>query len=396
MSLKNLQLYVLRCVTERTQDEIEYLTKTGEELSSRAKDLVGSKILPTLPFEIVDRIFSLLYLYDAPYMNYIDSTLHNLIRHYNVPVRWRTSIAAHIPTVFTPPDRAQRTNCSWDMLNACERLALGPDPWIIRKPSPLAHDSFALASKLVAVIIGRSGFPQGFIEDFGQILTTVIGYVPWDDEAHSGYRILDEVRSVLPNLVRLDIIRDENLSNVSHVEGTPSPSSAFAGISSRLRTVRVPLQMVPELGPLLSNTTEIHIDHSPAIRSFPVIIDFIKLLPPTLIKLALVNYSKYGCAAQADCFNDVRSCPPVHFTALKDLSLKLSPWVVAGAILQSIDCQALESFTCDNSAPSDEPWSHGRLLSTVHETFPNLKVLDVPFMTYMEVLYALTGRQRIP
>ncbi len=391
--IKSMQLEVFRRAIEVNQDDLNALVEERSSLLTQADIKHASKSLPTLPIETIAQIFSYLY-----WMEHLVSlsdnktTLQRLLNDSGTTVNWRNVIQSQIPIQVSIVGAGAQF-----MTNGDSNL-VGPHPKILLTHQLDGHSEALLKRPSTAIFATALEWANltNYFENTCQF--------PWHNLVLSpcGYPVESpEKRTEIMKMFML--IYGRKLADLERLEFYPfhpyngvvldaSPlAKDFDGhsiIAPKLRVVRVPLQLLPGLRPILSNITVLEtsaVDHPEPLKTHIQVDTLLKMLEPysnTLMSLTITDTNVSSIRKRRSVnIGETPSPTPVPkpryrqfaFPRLKRLKLIYFAEYAVQDMVSAMDLPSLSHFSF--TVAWDDQRDDGVSIALLHNSFPRLECL---------------------
>ncbi|KLO15432.1 hypothetical protein SCHPADRAFT_261613 [Schizopora paradoxa] len=387
--LHRMQLDVLARAIQRKEEDMKIFEERSSFLPSAINSNILSRtVLPTLPVEILSRIFSQLYWIDNV-RDAREMTLNTLVEDNDTADEWKQFFQNSIPI-------AVATAGAFDMVsNGKYRDIIGPHPRVLRI-SQLGGDPLKLLTRQSTVIFAASLDVQEMEE---------IQQFPWrnlvlstETVANTSHKMLMRafVKRFNAKLDLLDFleIRPSQGGFVGpSPAGDPPVSTQNAGhLESKLRNARLQLGMLPTLKPFLCNITDLEIIISHARNSpIPSATTVLESLAPysnSLISLKicypkeLEENRRFGLwGAPGAAVQVVVAASRVSFPMLKRLSFSSFTECYVKEMLLNMDASSLHhlsmAFIMDRCRCPDRVGLQCITATMLHSSFSTLESISL-------------------
>ncbi|KLO18128.1 hypothetical protein SCHPADRAFT_131326 [Schizopora paradoxa] len=385
MHLQRMQLEVLSRVTRRKERDLSGLAEKSVSIPSAINAIVlATRSLPTLPNEVLLRIFSLLYRMDDAR----ETTLAKLIEDEGTPENWRLALRGCMPTVIAT------TGAIGGVHDRENHNLVGRHP-------PLFYTSH-LEEDTKGLLESKSTFIFATLQDLQQMKE--IQQFPWYNlvlsikTIHAASRetflrtFVREYSAKLIELDQLDIrfaLREGfgSFVDVSTVSNQGGEEHQLRLPQSKLRKARVQLGMLPILHPFLCNIVDLEITVSSRqfIPTSTSLLRWLTSYSNTLANLKYINrgggddhllslsgtHSRFARSPDTTNEGSLR----FSFPRLKKLMIVLFPECYAGNILQQIDSPALHHLALSYHTCPCQTASISAVI--LHNVFPALESISM-------------------
>lgn len=393
---KEMHLDVLRRAMELKYDEIEALTIRMHECIGDVNWTLRSKPLPDLPFEVIRRIFSFLYPIERLDTNEErQTTLRRFVEDPETSDGWKEVIRRDIPVLFTdvPTHR-------YFPIREHTHHIVGPHPTLLPVNRGLeAGEGRPDISQGTQVSMLLGAHPPD--EHLQSLISSntfewhnlFINSSSRDDDFTPD--ILDNCRSILPNLQRLEVSQN-SFTSLTHQEAVDKARrlqrlqlverGADDSISPwRLRFAKIPFPLLPVLHSAMAELTHLDLTLSENIIDLKEVLDGLNDLPSHVFHLSLENQTPLWIPSEPERFADVSDShhyPVAILPNVKSLKMHEFSGNVARTLIKSLDCPSLESFSCSQLRYRESSQDRNTLrvpMSLLHSRYPGLKELHVSF-----------------
>lgn len=412
INLVNIQVEVLRRVMERKQEDLMNLASEKSVHLTNANNQLQSKLLPSLPVEIITQIFCSLYFIESSEKRPRNSTLWALMDDSRTPTDWQRFIQDCIPTMATET----RLSADWSELHPDSRLTiqslLGAQPNNI---SPGVINSIASSSLPATVLMIANDWP---------ILTERwddLCQIPWhclvladsfDGSRTEGFElamlneVVEKFRRKLSEIDSLVVSTNELEGPVSKYKKEQDEEYDHPYIEDqlvarnrkvhvpKLRTASLPLRLLrnPGLRPYLNLLTELEVDIPSDVQAQKMKFDRICVdLQPfsaTLVKLRLSDVRRSFRWRFSHNFGNPYELPSIDgsfcqtlFPKLRSLSLKNFVGCIAWDAIRCLDCPLLTELSI-NLDTFDDISEDFPSAASLHGRFPSVQTIILPVKDY--------------
>ncbi|KLO15439.1 hypothetical protein SCHPADRAFT_902336 [Schizopora paradoxa] len=393
MHVNSIQLEVLRRATQHKQDEANALATQKSNLTAQIDESRTPSVLPTLPNEIIEHIFSYLYwLEDSRLPDHpADSgtTLQKLLADDDTSDEWKKLINRQIPCLL----KTSGADANVQMFGPY----LGPHPRVM---------SFQDLTRETNDIVGRPSTTIVINLSDGMQTTEIlegIRHKPWNDVFISGFgetrasvspsevikSLVEKFGEKLAGLNRLQLVENSwsTFNETFHAYAGASTDASGTGLPPpELAHIRahLPPRLLPLFRSVLHSVSNLETIIPSSFDSGEMMSDIDALFQESRLALCSNNLSSLTITNVLSSLpsGKARKRRRLSFPRLKHLCLKSFTKGNILDVLGAMDCPSLSHFTLilQTIPPSDMDPREDRecpvTASLLHKMFPNLEFIS--------------------
>lgn len=398
--VKEMQLESLTNVYRQTEHELLELEVERKRCVVATDELVAKRgQLPTLPSEIISQIFSYVAIQDrTPAGTMEKSMIQQLLEDTQLSDDWKRVITANVPILLSDRTYARASGARFKFNPFMPHPEFGTDPYTVSLYEP--SRGFLRYATHVAIVLYSSW--RTFNEGNFSIPCTQLFLHPRGEKPITVAReALEKLGNFLLSLRVLDVHLMPYTSESADFLEPDEHWSPFAGSSpndadgfarGKIHTARVPLNFLPALLPAFSNLRCFGLAVPASSVSYAHILSSLRALPLCLEVLVLEN----GVSKRAMLEKSLPLDESAELTNLKELRLQKFSQPVSYALMSSLHCPSLQSFSVlfnedyyyqvperDAEMENEFNIAEDNLPERISTKFPYIKTLDIS--TFREV-----------